>query len=94
MMDRIRISDVTMKQSGKGFHLSFKEKLELSVRPLDGFDEDGNDVLPSGGVVMFPMVNRSDIAYLNVENEYGEYLARSGKRHHNILRRKRLMKAS
>ena len=27
-------------------------------------------------------------------NEYGEYLARSGKRHHNILRRKRLMKAS
>ena len=27
-------------------------------------------------------------------NDYGEYLARSGKRHHNILRRKRLMKAS
>ncbi len=26
--------------------------------------------------------------------DYGEYLARSGKRHHNILRRKRLMKAS
>jgi len=27
-------------------------------------------------------------------NDYGEYLARSGKRHHNMLRRKRLMKAS
>ena len=27
-------------------------------------------------------------------NDYGEYLARTGKRHHNILRRKRLMKAS
>ena len=27
-------------------------------------------------------------------NDYGEYLARSGKRHHNILRRKRQMKAS
>jgi hypothetical protein len=27
-------------------------------------------------------------------NDYGEYLARSGRRHHNILRRKRLMKAS
>ena len=26
--------------------------------------------------------------------DYGEYLMRSGKRHHNILRRKRLMKAS
>ena len=26
--------------------------------------------------------------------DYGEYLARSGKRHHNIIRRKRLMKAS
>ena len=30
VMDRIRISDITMKQSGKGFTLSFKEKLELS----------------------------------------------------------------
>ena len=27
-------------------------------------------------------------------NDYGEYLMRSGKRHHNILRRKRMMKAS
>ena len=25
--------------------------------------------------------------------DYGEYLARSGKRHHNIIRRKRLAKA-
>ena len=28
-MDRIRISDVTMKQSGKDFSLSFKEKIEI-----------------------------------------------------------------
>ena len=29
-MNEVRISDVTMKQAGKGFYLSFKEKLELS----------------------------------------------------------------
>jgi len=29
-MNEVRISDVTMKQAGKGFSLSFKEKLELS----------------------------------------------------------------
>ena len=28
-MDKIRISDVTMKQTGKEFSLSFKEKLEI-----------------------------------------------------------------
>ncbi len=54
--------------------LTGKEALKLALRPLDGFDKDGNTVLVSGGVVMFPMVNRSDIAYLNVENEHGEYL--------------------
>ena len=27
-------------------------------------------------------------------NDYGDYLARTGKRHNNMLRRKRLMKAS
>ena len=30
MMNKIRISDVTMKQSGQGFSLSFREKIELS----------------------------------------------------------------
>ena len=29
-MNEVRISDVTMKQVGKGFSLTFKEKLELS----------------------------------------------------------------
>ena len=28
-MDQIRISDITMKQTGKGFSLSFKEKIEI-----------------------------------------------------------------
>ncbi len=51
-----------------------KDKAELSVRPLDGFDKDGNDVLTSGRVVMFPKVERSDISYLEVENETGKYL--------------------
>ena len=30
MMNKIRISDVTMKQAGNGFSLSFREKIELS----------------------------------------------------------------
>ena len=29
-MQKIRISDITMKQSGEGFDLSFKNKIELS----------------------------------------------------------------
>ena len=29
IMDQIRISDITMKQTGKEFSLSFKEKLEI-----------------------------------------------------------------
>ena len=28
-MEQIRISDITMKQTGKGFSLSFKEKIEI-----------------------------------------------------------------
>ena len=28
-MNRIRISDITMKQAAEGFNLSFKEKIEL-----------------------------------------------------------------
>ena len=53
--------------------LTGKEKAEFDVRPLDGFDKDGDDVLVSGGVVMFPMVNKTDIGLINVKNEYGDY---------------------
>ena len=53
--------------------LTGKEKREFDVRPLDGFDKDGDDVLVSGGVVMFPMVNKSNIGLINVRNENGEY---------------------
>lgn len=58
--------------------LTGKEKLSLSVRPLDGYDEDGNDVLPSGGVVMFPMVDRSDISMVQVTNQNGEFIVYRG----------------
>lgn len=58
--------------------LTGKEKLGLAVRPLDGFDKDGNDVLVSGGVVMFPMVDRSDISLLQVNNEHGEFVVYQG----------------
>lgn len=58
--------------------LTGKEKLALSVRPLDGYDKEGNDVLPSGGVVMFPMVDRSDISMVQVKNEHGEFVVYQG----------------
>ena len=51
-----------------------KTAAELSIRPLDGFDKDGNDVLVSGNVVMFPKVERANINYLEIENASGEYL--------------------
>lgn len=53
--------------------LTGKEKQEFDVRALDGFDEDGDDVLASGGVVMFPMVSKNNIGLINVKNENGEY---------------------
>lgn len=46
---------------------------DIPVRPLDGFDEDGDTVLTSGGVVMFPMVNRDDIDLINITNQHGTY---------------------
>lgn len=49
------------------------EALELAVRPLDGFDAYGCDVLASGGVVMFPMVERENIELLRMDNQTGEY---------------------
>lgn len=49
------------------------EALNLPVRALNGYDEDGNDVLAAGGVVMFPMVARENIALLNVTNENGDF---------------------
>ena len=51
-----------------------KPAAELSIRPLDGFDKDGNDVLASGRVVMFPKVERTQVSYLEVKNQAGEYL--------------------
>ncbi|MBQ2254702.1 MAG: hypothetical protein II325_06080 [Clostridia bacterium] len=53
--------------------LTGKEALQLALRPLEGFDKDGNTVLVSGGVVMFPMVSRENISYLEVENPTGEF---------------------
>ena len=53
-MDNIRISDITMKQTGKEFSLSFKEKLEIpklldklevSVIELDGIEQPKIDAL-------------------------------------------------
>lgn len=53
-MDQIRISDITMKQTGKDFTLSFKEKLEIpklldkldvSVIELEGIEQPKIDAL-------------------------------------------------
>lgn len=53
--------------------LSGKDKLELAARPLDGYDADGDGVLQNGRVVVFPMVDRSDIQYLSIQNSHGTY---------------------
>lgn len=58
--------------------LTGKETLELPVRALEGYDADGNEVLASGGVVMFPMVDRSDVSLLEVTNEHGEFVVYQG----------------
>lgn len=49
------------------------ETLSLDVRPLSGYDKWAHEVLASGGVVMFPMVTRENIAILEVENEAGGF---------------------
>ena len=46
-MDRIRISDMTMKQEGKAFSLSFKEKIELAKL----LDKLGTSVIELEGIV-------------------------------------------
>lgn len=45
-MEQIRISDVTMKQTGEGFSLSFKEKIELAKL----LDKLGVDVIELEGI--------------------------------------------
>ena len=45
-MEKIRISDITMKQTGEGFALSFKEKIELSKL----LDKLGVDVIELEGI--------------------------------------------
>ena len=46
-MDQIRISDITMKQTGKEFSLSFKEKLEIPKL----LDKLNVDVIEIEGIV-------------------------------------------
>ncbi len=45
-MEKIRISDVTMKQTAEGFHLTFKEKIELAKM----LDKLGVDVIEIEGI--------------------------------------------
>ena len=77
-MERIRISDMTMKQGNKDFSLSFKEKIELaklldklgvSVMELEGIQKARIDALRIKSIAM--AVKESVIAVpvqLNAEN--------------------------
>ncbi len=47
-MRQIRISDITMRQTGAGFSLSFREKIELA-KLLDGLDVSVIELEPLGG---------------------------------------------
>lgn len=50
-----------------------KSELEISLRALSGYDTDGDVVTASGAPFVFPSVQRSDIAFLSVNNSHGSY---------------------
>ena len=79
-MDQIRISDVTMKQTGKEFSLSFKEKLEIP-KLLDRLNVD---VIELEGKVLESLPN----AQFKVELPNGHVILAhiSGKLRMNFIR--------
>ncbi len=55
------------------FSLTNKEQQEISVRPLEGFDADGDRITAGGAPFIFPSIERSGISYLTISNQHGEY---------------------
>ena len=55
------------------FRLTNEEEQEISVRPMDGFDADGDRITTGGAPFIFPSIERSGISYLTISNQHGEY---------------------
>lgn len=50
-----------------------KDKMNISLRALDGFDTDGDVVTGGGAPFMFPSFDRGKISFLTIENANGKY---------------------
>ncbi len=55
------------------FSLCGKENMDISLRPLDGYDTDGDVVTSTGAPFIFNSVERSQISYLTITNSHGQY---------------------
>ena len=55
------------------FSLCGKENMNISLRPLDGYDKDGDVVTSTGAPFIFNSVERSQISYLTITNSHGQY---------------------
>ena len=55
------------------FSLTGQKESEIPLRALDGFDIYGDDVTTTGLPFIFPSLEREDISYLTISNQYGEY---------------------
>ncbi len=50
-----------------------KDEISISLRALDGFDIDGDNVTGNGLPFMFPSIEREKIQYLDITNSHGQY---------------------
>ncbi len=50
-----------------------KEEMQISLRALEGYDTDGDTVTNNGAPFVFPAIQRSEIAFLTINNSHGEY---------------------
>lgn len=55
------------------FSLTGRKESEISLRALEGFDIDGDDVTAKGLPFVFPALERDAISYLTISNKHGEY---------------------
>ena len=53
--------------------LNGKEELSVQIRPLSGYDINGDTITNTGSPFVFPAIDRSKISYLTVTNEHGTY---------------------
>ncbi len=55
------------------FELCGMEKMDISLRAVSGYDTEGDTLTASGYPFMFTALDRSNIAFLTINNEHGSY---------------------